>query len=120
MKGETIREGPVMNKLLWQMSHEELLREMERLQREAEQCRAEGRWNEWEVLKRRYDVARSHLVEAGTIRAGGRYLVEDHPGKLFTVTRVRGIMAYGRFSPEEEEQAFLLALLHPPGTKDAQ
>ena len=104
---------------MWQMSQEELLAEMERLQKEAERCREEGRWNEWEVLKRRYDVARSHLVEAGTVRVGGQYRVEDHEG-LFTVTRVRGIMAFGYFTPPgndptQEEQAFLVALLHPPG-----
>lgn len=99
------------------MSDEDLVKETERLRREAKQKINEGLFHEVNVLEQQYYFAKSYLMRREKIKINATYHVHGEAG-LFKVTRLRGVMAWGYINNEEPERAFPIARLYRPEWSD--
>lgn len=101
-----------MDRLLSQMSPEELRRLMNEWKERARLLMAEGAYSEVMVLRTKYYLAQSYLMDPQSIHAGETYYVEGFPPQTtFTVTKIEGIMAHGVLSSSPLPQAFPIAML---------
>jgi hypothetical protein len=101
-----------MDRLYSQMSKEELQDVMRELKEEAIALFEKGLLSEVMVLRTKYYLAASYLLDPESIEVGGVYYVEGLPDDAtFTVTKVDGVMAHGNLSSSPEPQAFPIAML---------
>lgn len=93
------------------LTPDELRREVDRLQREAETKRNQGLMAEAEVLEQRLFLAKSYLCDPNAFCPGETYRVigEDKP---FRLAFIRGVMAWGHLEGEAEARAFPLGRLY--------
>jgi hypothetical protein len=84
---------------------------MEDLQHRGQELYDNGDFNEAMVLRTRWYLAASYLMDPKTIGVGGTYFVEGEPGKTITVTRVDGVMAHGHVSGSFLSEAYPIAML---------
>lgn len=106
----------VSGKLLSEMTPEELRAEMDDLQRRGQELYDNGDFNEAMVLRTRWYLAASYLMDPSAIETGATYFVEGEPGKTITVTRIDGVMAHGHVSGSFLSGAYPIAMLtkEPP------
>lgn len=99
-----------------EMTPEELREEMERLKRRGLELFDAGDFAEAMVLRTRWYLAASYLMDPKTIEIGGRYFIEGEPGGVFTVTHLDGVMAHGAMSNNPLPAAYPIAMLtkEPP------
>jgi hypothetical protein len=102
-----------MAKLYRDMSHEELHAEMKRLQDEGHKALAEGRYEELDVLERKYYLALSYTMDPAQIVIGKTYTLIDTTDTL-EVTRMDGVMAWGWRNRIRIEEAYPMAMLVDP------
>jgi len=94
-----------------QMNPEELKAEIERLHREWEKAQNHGQESEATILKQKWNLARSYLINPQDIVIYQWYEVEGN-AQRFYVKYLNGIMAWGHFENQErEESAVPLACL---------
>ncbi|GAX90229.1 DUF1811 family protein [Effusibacillus lacus] len=86
------------DKLLSEMSPEELKLEMERLKQRGLELFEAGDYEEAMVLRTRWYLAASYLMDPKTIEVGGEYFIEGEPGGVFAVSHLDGVMAHGTLS----------------------
>lgn len=99
-----------MAKLYRDMTHEELALEMTRLQNEGDRALAEERFEELDVLERKYYLAKSYMLDPNYVTIGKRYTVIDTTDR-FEVTRMDGVMAWGYRNGVRLEEAYPMAML---------
>jgi hypothetical protein len=101
-----------------EMSEKELREVMDRLKEEAIALYEKGALEEVMVLRTKYYLAASYLIDPESIKIGGIYYVEGLPGnETFTVTKIDGVMAHGQLSSSSAPQAFPLAMLSEEPTE---
>lgn len=98
-------------KLLSQMTQTELAEEMERLKQRGLELYEAGDFEQAMVLRTRWYLAASYLMEPKTISAGEVYFIEGQPGGTFTVSHVDGVMAHGAMSGNPFPVAYPIAML---------
>ncbi|MBO8172301.1 MAG: DUF1811 family protein [Bacillaceae bacterium] len=96
-----------------EMSEEELLSEMDKLAREAEEAQKNGNHTLLPILEQKYYMARSYYTDPKTIRENETYQVEGYE-ESFTVEYLNGVMAWGRFPSSTELTAIPIGRLIPP------
>ncbi|BCJ86682.1 DUF1811 family protein [Effusibacillus dendaii] len=103
-------------KMLSQMTVEELKEEMDRLKERGQQLFDEGDYSEAMVVRTRWYLAASYLMDAQSIEIGGQFFIEGEPGGVFTVSHIDGVMAHGRISNNPFPVAYPIAMLtkEPP------
>ncbi|WP_018130415.1 DUF1811 family protein [Effusibacillus pohliae] len=101
-------------KRLSQMTKEELQEEMEQLKQRGLELFEAGDFEQAMVLRTRWYLAASYLMNPRTIEIGGQYFVEGEPGGVFTVSHLDGVMAHGTMSNKPGPVAYPIAML----TKD--
>jgi hypothetical protein len=94
------------------MTPTELEAEMTRLQDEGHRALAEERFEELDVLERKYYLAKSYTMNPDEIKVGNLYTVIDTTDRL-EVTRMDGVMAWGYRNGVRLEEAFPMAMLVP-------
>lgn len=99
------------------MSDVELVKETERLRREAKRKVNEGKFHEVNVLEQQYYFAKSYLIKPEDIEPGTIYHVHGEAG-IFKVTYIRGTMAWGYMNDQEPERAFPIGRLYRPDWVD--
>lgn len=104
-----------MSKLFRDMTKEELQAEMKRLQNEGEQALKNGRYEELDVLERKYYLALSYTKDPSQVSIGKIYKIVDANDQL-EVTRMDGVMAWGYRNGVRLEEAYPLAMLVDPDT----
>ena len=104
-----------MSKLFRDMTQEELQAEMKRLQNEGEQALKYGRYEELDVLERKYYLALSYTKDPSVVAIGKIYKIVDTTDQL-EVTRMDGVMAWGYRNGVRLEEAYPLAMLVDPDT----
>ncbi|ASS76364.1 hypothetical protein CIG75_16335 [Tumebacillus algifaecis] len=102
-----------MAKLYREMSNEELDVEMKRLQDEGNRALAEQRYEELDVLERKYYLALSYTMDKAQIKIGKTYTIIDSQDR-FEVTRMDGVMAWGYLNGVRLEEAYPMAMLVDP------
>jgi hypothetical protein len=102
-----------MAKLYREMSKEELEAEMKRLQQQGRSALAEGRYEELDVLERKYYLALSYSQDPKRIVIGKSYRIVDTTDR-FEVTRMDGVMAWGYLNGVPLEEAYPMAMLVDP------
>lgn len=102
-----------MAKLYRDMSAEELAAEMKRLQDEGHRALAEHRYEELDVLERKYYLALSYTMDKELIKIGKTYTIIDSNDR-FEVTRTDGVMAWGWLNGVRLEEAYPFAMLVDP------
>jgi hypothetical protein len=102
-----------MAKLYKDMTQEELQQEMKRLQDEGHQALAEERFEEMDVLERKYYLALSYTMDPSTITIGKTYTIVDSTDR-FQTTRMDGVMAWGYRNGVPIEEAYPMAMLVDP------
>lgn len=95
------------------MSKIELVKETDRLRRDAKQKVGEGKFHEVDVLEQQYYFAKSYLMEPEDIEPNTIYHVHGEAG-IFRVSYINGVMAWGRINDEEPETAFPIGRLYRP------
>ncbi|MFC4769398.1 DUF1811 family protein [Effusibacillus consociatus] len=103
-------------KLLSEMTKEELQEEMERLKMRGVELFEAGDFDQAMVLRTRWYLAASYLMDPNTIEIGGEYFIEGEPGSIFTVSHLDGVMAHGTISSNPFPAAYPIAMLtkEPP------
>lgn len=96
-----------------EMDEKALVRETERLCKEAEKKIKEGLFHEVNVLEQQYYLAKSYLMNPRDIEPGTVYHVHGEAG-IFKVSYLNGVMAWGRMNNEEQERAFPIGRLYRP------
>lgn len=110
-----------MERLYSQMSKEELKALMKQLKEDALQLYEQGAFQEVMVLRTKYYLAASYLMDPSEIKEGATYYVEGIPGNpTFVVTRLDGIMAHGILSSSPVEEAYPIAMLSKEPTDTEQ
>ncbi|KEO83568.1 DUF1811 family protein [Tumebacillus flagellatus] len=99
-----------MAKLYRDMTREELEAEMTRLQDEGHRALADERYEELDVLERKYYLAKSYTMPLDSIEIGKTYTVIDTTDRL-EVTRMDGVMAWGYRNGVRLEEAYPMAML---------
>lgn len=99
-----------------QMTKDELLQEIERLEDEQKASLREGWESQADMLKQKRNLARSYLVDPTTIILNQFYHVEEHD-RLFRVVYLNGVMAWGHWEDSTEEVALPIAILQPFNNK---
>lgn len=102
-----------------QMTRDQLIHEIQRLEQEQADADREGWESQVEMLKQKRNLARSYLVDPTTIIPHQLYQVEEQDG-LFHVDYLNGVMAWGHWEGSEEEMALPLAVLQPLTQKCCQ
>ncbi|HEU4963533.1 MAG TPA: DUF1811 family protein [Bacilli bacterium] len=102
-----------MAKLYKEMSKDELEAEMRSLQDQGRQALAEERFEEMDVLERKYYLALSYTQDPAMMRIGKTYTVVDTTD-TFEVTRMDGVMAWGYRNGVPLEEAYPMAMLVDP------
>ncbi|KUO95021.1 DUF1811 family protein [Ferroacidibacillus organovorans] len=101
-----------MAKPLREMSHAELLEEMERLKRAGELAYQEGNLSEYGVLESRYFLTRSYAIDPNDIELGILYGIENET-VLFVPKRFNGVFVYGFPLGSTEEVGYPIGKLVP-------
>jgi len=96
-----------------EMSQEELRAEMRRLQDEGDAALAGQRYEELDVLERKYYLALSYTLDPAAMVVGKVYTVIDTTDS-FEVTRMDGVMAWGWRNGVRLEEAYPMAMLVDP------
>lgn len=93
------------------MSPEQLQTEMDKLRDQGQAAFDEQRWSEYEVLMKRWYLAKSYfIVNTFHPEIGKTYdLTEEHD--TITVTKTKGVMAWGIRASTGMEAAVPLAML---------
>jgi hypothetical protein len=104
-----------MPKLYREMTPEELQAEMKRLQEQGRQALSEGRYEELDVLERKYYLALSYTLDPSLVEVGKSYLIVDTTDRL-EITRTDGVMAWGYRNGIRLEEAYPMAMLVDPAT----
>mgnify|MGYP001942930643 CR=1 FL=1 len=99
------------------MNEIELVKETERLRREAKRKVNEGKFHEVNVLEQKYYFAKSYLMNPEDIEPGTVYHVHGEAG-IFKVHFVRGVMAWGYVNNQHPEVAFPIGRLYRPDWSD--
>lgn len=99
-----------MAKLYRDMSTVELNEEMKRLQEQGRQALADERFEELDVLERKYYLALSYTMDPAVVEIGKSYEIVDSKDTL-TVTRMDGVMAWGHRNRVPIEEAYPMAML---------
>lgn len=73
--------------------------------RKAEQM---GMISEYAVYERKIQMASAYLMDPEAFREGQTY---DVNGRPFTINRLKGRVAWGTFSGEEEQKAYPISML---------
>lgn len=97
-------------KRLGQMTKDELIEMVEKLQREEQQLEKENKVHQLAVVQQRLLMARSYLIDPNTIQLDQTYDVEGDK-RLFHVTNMNGVMAWGYWLDSEELCAIPIARL---------
>lgn len=100
-----------MEKRFSQMTDEELKLEIKRLKQESRKIGREQKYNEFEILFRKIELAESYLINPGNIILRQTYHVKNMPGTQFFVERLNGIFAWGYIVGEQEERGIPISLL---------
>lgn len=108
-----------MAKLYRDMTGEELAAEMKRLQDDGHRALAEQRYEELDVLERKYYLALSYTMDKEGIKVGKSYTIIDSNDR-FEVTRTDGVMAWGYLNGVRLEEAYPFAMLVDPEQGAAQ
>lgn len=93
------------------MTKEELKLEIKKLKQESRKIGREQKYNEFEVLYRKIELAESYLINPGEIILRQTYHVKNMPGVKFFVERLNGIFAWGHIEGEQEERGIPISLL---------
>jgi len=99
-----------MAKLYRDMTPAELTAEMARLQDEGTRALAEERYEELDVLERKYYLALSYTQDPARMNIGTTYTLVDTTDR-FEVTRMDGVMAWGYRNGVRLEEAYPMAML---------
>jgi len=97
-------------RLFSQMTLAELQEEMERLRREAEAKKQAGELAQFEILERKFFMAKSYYIGTNDFRIGAVYRVHGHD-EPFTIDYFNGVFAWGRFPGSEEQVGFPVGML---------
>ncbi|MCL6627562.1 DUF1811 family protein [Alicyclobacillus shizuokensis] len=98
------------------MTPEQLQREMKELQQKGQRAYDAENWSEYEVLMKKWYLAKSYLVQQDIrIAIGETYRLAEEYDRL-TVSKVKGIMAWGTRMSDGAEIAVPIAMLE----KDAE
>lgn len=107
-------------RLLSEMSPDELAAELIRCQEQGEKALAQGMINQYQVYEQRYYLARSYQMNPHDIALGATYGLANNTG-LFIARRLNGVFVYGTLLGETEERGFpigqLVALDFDPKAK---
>lgn len=95
------------------MSRTDLVKETERLRREAKRKQAEGNLHEIDVLEQQYYFAKSYLMNPEDIEVGAAYHIHGESGS-FRVSYLNGVMAWGKVNNESSERAIPIGRLYQP------
>ncbi len=106
-----------MAKLYRDMTQEELEQEMKRLQDEGHRALAEARYEELDVLERKYYLALSYTLDRDLLTVGETYTIIDSKDR-FEVTRMDGVMAWGYRNGVRLEEAYPMAMLLDPKSSE--
>lgn len=104
-----------MAKMYREMSKAELEAEMKSLQDQGRTALAEERFEELDVLERKYYLALSYTQDPSQIKIGKTYTLIDTTDEL-EVTRMDGVMAWGYRNGIPLEEAYPMAMLVDPDT----
>lgn len=88
------------------MTREELFAEMQRCLGEKRKKEQAGFISEANILEQKYYMAKSYLTDPSTIVTGEYYRVEEMDD-LFFVRYLNGVMAWGYFESNPDEEAAL-------------
>ncbi|MEH7107615.1 MULTISPECIES: YfhH family protein [Bacillaceae] len=95
-----------------QMTEYELRQEISTLQEKARKAEQLGMVNEFAVLERKVQMARSYLMDPTVFQPGEIYELEGSPGEYFKIDYMNGVFAWGyRLKGNGEEEALPIALL---------
>jgi hypothetical protein len=103
----------MMAKLYKEMTHEELQQEMKRLQDEGQQALTEQRYEELDVLERKYYLALSYTMDPASVTINKVYKIVDSDDRL-QITRMDGVMSWGYRNGVPIEEAYPMAMLVDP------
>lgn len=98
-------------KRLSDMSREELLVEMDRLKQQGQELFDADNLEEAMVVRTRWYLAASYLMNPNEIEIGTQYFVEGEPEGLFTVTHLDGVMAHGLMTGKPFSVAYPISML---------
>ncbi|MCF8565259.1 YfhH family protein [Alicyclobacillus tolerans] len=93
------------------MTPDELQRELDKLRDQGQAAYDNENWQEYEVLMTKWYLAKSYQIKpAAHIEIGRTYrLAEEYD--QFTVTDVRGVMAWGTLASNAQQKAVPIAML---------
>jgi hypothetical protein len=103
-----------LKKLYREMTKEELQQEMKNLQEQGRKALAEERYEELDVLERKYYLALSYTMDPTSVKIGKTYTIVDTEDS-FEVTRMDGVMAWGYRNRVPIEEAYPMAMLVAEG-----
>ncbi|QSO54345.1 DUF1811 family protein [Alicyclobacillus curvatus] len=93
------------------MSKEELQAEMDSLQNQGQSAYDAENWSEYEVLMKKWYLAKSYLIrDTISIDIGKTYHLTEEDGSI-TVTKLEGVMAWGHRDGSSIESAVPIAML---------
>lgn len=104
------------DKMLSEMTKEELQEEMDDLKQKGIELFENGDYSEAMVLRTRWYLAASYMMDPAEIEIGTVYFIEGEPGKLFTASYIDGVMAHGSLANSPMDAAYPIAMLteEPP------
>ncbi|HET7579285.1 MAG TPA: YfhH family protein [Bacillales bacterium] len=100
-----------MDKRFSEMTKQELHQKIAELTERARKAEQLGIVNEYAVLERKIDMAKSYLLDPSNFQPGQTYELEGDPGTTFTISFMNGTFAWGYRSGSKEEEAFPISML---------
>jgi Protein of unknown function (DUF1811) len=93
------------------MTPDELQAEMRRVQQSGQVAYDKQNWSEYEILMKKWYLAKSYLIlDSFPVQIGQTYSLIEEPD-TFTVTKVEGVMAWGKRRSTQREGAVPIAML---------
>lgn len=99
--------------LLSELTAEQLQAEMDKLRDQGQAAFNEQRWSVYEVCMKKWYLAKSYLIrDTFHVEIGRTYAIEDdHHADTLTITKTKGVMAWGIRSSTGLEAAVPTAML---------
>jgi hypothetical protein len=103
----------MMKEFYGQMERHEIQQEVDRLQRELQLKKDQGMFSEIAILEQKLNLAKSYLIDPGTVKAGSIVSVKGYD-EPFHISYTKGVFAWGNFEGETEARAIPFSLLILP------
>jgi hypothetical protein len=105
----------MLQKRYSEMTEYELRQEIAVLKEKARKAEQMGMVNEYAVLERKIQMAKSYMLDPADFKPGEIYEIDGDPGVLFKIDYLNGVFAWGhRLIKDAKEEALPISMLLKP------